>query len=324
MRKLGLVLIGLGVFMLVAAPMMRFYMYPKLAVAPKDQNSITTFVGPDATIFDTTTLTEITTELTTKVATVGDTKAADEEGNNVVVWLSTTSTRSSDGVVRSRDIDRSAFNATTAEAVNCCGEFVSTTEGIDVPVQREGLLVKFPFNAQKTTYDWWDADLGEAVPIEYVGTEEVAGVTTYKYSQTIPPTNIGTREVPASILGESDEGNLDADVMYSNVRTLWAEPNTGVIINRVEEQNNTLDYDGTTRVTTTRVTSGYDAATIEGNADDYGPKGTQLNLIRNVLPWVLLGIGVLALVGGILLFRRGSRTDADADSSNATDTVKTA
>ena len=293
-------------------------------MAPKDQNSVTTLVGPDATIFDTTTLTEITTDLTTKVATVGDTKAADEEGNNVVVWLSTTSTRSSDGVVRSRDIERSAFNATTAEAVNCCGEFVSTTEGMDVPVQREGLLVKFPFNAQKTTYDWWDGDLGEAVPIKYVATEEVAGVTTYKYSRPSPDQHRHARG-SGLILGEPDEGNLDADVMYSNVRTLWAEPNTGVIINRVEEQNNTLDYDGTSRVTTTRVTSGYDDATIDANADDYGPKGSQLNLIRNVLPWVLLAVGLLALVGGILLFRRGSRTDAAAGRRfEATDTVKTA
>ena len=45
--------------------MLKVYAYPQLAVAPTDQNSVTVLVGPDATIFDTATLTEITTDLTT-------------------------------------------------------------------------------------------------------------------------------------------------------------------------------------------------------------------------------------------------------------------
>lgn len=329
MRKLGLVLMGLGVFLLVAGPMVRFYMYPKLAVAPDDQDSITTLVGPDATIFDIATLSEITTDLTTKVATVGDVEAAEKQGDNVVVWLSTTSSRSSDGVIRSRDIELSAFDATTAEAVNCCGEYVSTEQGEEVPVEHEGLLVKFPFDAQKTSYDWWDGTLERTVPIEYVATEEVAGITTYKYEQTIPATKVGETEAPASVLGEPDDGNLTADNMYSNVRTLWAEPNTGVIIKRVEQQNSTLDYDGTTRVTTTEVTTGYDDATIQANADEYGPKGSLLHLLRAVLPWLLPVVGLLLVVLGLLLtFRGRTRASPTGDGSatpsrSARDAAKT-
>jgi hypothetical protein len=303
--------------------MVRFYMYPKLAVAPDDQDSVTTLVGPDATIFDIASLSEITTDLTTKVATVGDVEAAQKQGDNVVVWLSTTSSRSSDGVIRSRDIELSAFDATSGEAVNCCGEYVSTEEGVEVPVEHNGLLVKFPFNAQKTTYDWWDGTLEQAVPIKYVGTEEVAGITTYKYSQTIPPTKVGETDAPASVLGEPGDGNLSADNMYSNVRTLWAEPNTGVIINRVEEQNNTLDYDGTSRVTTTKVTTGYDDATIKANADEYGPKGSLLHLLRAVLPWLLPAAGLLfVVIGFILTFRRKPRA-SNTGSSSATGVAKT-
>ena len=174
-----------------------------------------------------------------------------------------------------------------------------------MPVEHEGLLVKFPFDAQKTSYDWWDGTLERTVPIEYVATEEVAGITTYKYEQTIPATKVGETEAPASVLGEPDEGNLTADNMYSNVRTLWAEPNTGVIIKRVEQQNSTLDYDGTTRVTTTEVTTGYDDATIQANADEYGPKGSLLHLLRAVLPWLLPVVGLLLVVLGLLLTFRG-------------------
>ena len=124
MKKLGLVLAGLGAFLLVLAVMLKVYVYPQLAVAPADQNSVTVLTGPGATIFDTATLEEVTTDLTTQVLTVGDVDAAEEEGNGVVVWQSLTSTKDSDGVIRSRDVERAAFDEYTAEAVNCCGEFI--------------------------------------------------------------------------------------------------------------------------------------------------------------------------------------------------------
>ena len=145
MKKLGLVLTGLGAFMLVVALLLKVYAYPALAVAPKDQNSLTVLFGPDATIFDTRSLTEIQTDLTTRVITVGDVAAAEEQ-DGVVVWLSKTSTRSADGVVRSRDVELAAFDDHTGEAVNCCGEYLEEEEGVQEPVEHQGLLSKFPFD----------------------------------------------------------------------------------------------------------------------------------------------------------------------------------
>lgn len=306
MRKLGILLAGLGAFLLVAALMFKVYAYPQLAKAPKDQNSTTVLVGPGATVFDIETLKEITTDLTTQVITVGDVKAAEKEGNNVVVWLSKSSTKSSDGVIRSRSIDRVAFDATSAEAVNCCGEFYETVADDPQSIKHEGLLVKFPFNTQKKTYDFWDSSLGAAVPIKYESEEKVEGVNTYKFAQTIEPTETGTRELPASLLGEDGEENLEAQSMYSNVRTLWVEPNTGVILKRTEEQFNTFAYDGTDRITTTKVTTGYDDATVKDNADTYGSLGAQLHLLRVTLPLVFLILGLLALVAGFVLSRQGA------------------
>lgn len=321
MRKLAVGLVALGVFLAVAAPMVRFYMYPKLAVAPADQNSTSVLVGPGATIFDTATLSEITTDLTTTNLTVGDVKAAEAEGNNVVVWQATTSSRSSDGVIRSRDIERYAFDATTGEAVNCCGEFVSEEEGVETPVEHKGLQVKFPFNTQKDSYDWWDGTLREAVEIKYVGTETVEGLSLYKFSHAIEATKVGEREVPAALIGESGDENVMADVVYSNVRTLWVEPNTGVVIKREEIQDNTLDYDGTPRITTTKVTTGFDDATVKANADKYGPLGKQLHLLHTVLPPVLLILGLLAAVGGFLLLRRDDRRQGSTDDSSEDETL---
>src|SRR5690606_10499929 len=123
------ILLGVGIFMLVTAGLLRFYAYDQLAVAPIDQNSINTLVGPDANVFDTGSLENITTNLTTTAKTVGLVKATEKAPDDVVVWETTTSTKSDDGVVRSRSVERIAFNAHTGEAVNCCDEYQSDTEG---------------------------------------------------------------------------------------------------------------------------------------------------------------------------------------------------
>ena len=315
MRKLGLILLGLGAFFIVLAPVMRFYAYPQLAKAPQGQNSVTTLVGPDATIFDIGTLKEITTDLTTKATTVGDIDAAEKQGDNTVVWVTSSSTKSTDGVMRSRSVERMAFNATTATAVNCCGEYVSDVEDERTSVRRSGLLVKFPFETQKKTYDFWDSTLEEPVAIKYQSTSSIEGVKVYKFEQTIPPTKVGSQDLPLSLLGLTGTETVSADSMYSNTRTLWVEPHTGVIIKRQEAQDNTLDYDGESRITTTKVTTGYDDKTVKANADEYGTQGMLLGLLHSVAPWVSVALGLLCLALGFLLSRR--RSDNEDMSAGA-------
>ena len=52
-RILGPLLFGLGVFLLVGGLLLRFYAYPRVAVAPIDQNSVTKLEATGATLFDT-------------------------------------------------------------------------------------------------------------------------------------------------------------------------------------------------------------------------------------------------------------------------------
>lgn len=305
-RIVGLVLVGLGMFMLVLAPLARFYAYPNLAVVPVDQNSTSVLVGPDATVFDIASLSEIQTDLTTTAKTVGDIEASEDADDNVAVWVNTSSTKDEDGVVRSRSIDRVAFDRTSAEAVNCCGEFYETVDGEPEPVEHKGLVFKFPFNTQKKSYPWWDTTLLRTVPIEFERVEEVNGLQTYKFTQTIEPTVTATAEVPAAIVGAEGTDSVEAERVYSNIRTLWAEPHTGVVIKRSEEQLSTLRYQGEDVVTTTQVNTGYDDATVEANVDEYGDKASQLNLVRNILPLAGLVGGGLLLIIGLALALTGS------------------
>lgn len=305
------IMLGIGVFAIVAAGLLRFYAYEQVAIAPIDQNSVSTLVGPGATIFDTGSLQEVQVDLTTRAKTVGLPKESEDAGGDIRVWEITTQTTDENGEVRSGSIERIAFHKHSGEAVNCCGAYIEEEPGNRVEVEREGLLVKFPFGTEKKTYDWWDADLGKAVPIEYVDEEEVEGLTTYKFEQTIEPTVVGTREVPASVLGEDGEGNVDAEMTYSNVRTLWVEPRTGVVIKRAEKQHNTIRYDGEDRIVTTSVTTEFDDETVKDNADTYGRLGTMLFLVGTLGPILLLVLGI-ALVAAVVVMtrRRGAAAHA--------------
>lgn len=309
MRRMSLVLIAVGAFLIVLAPMIRFYAYPRLAVAPANQRSVTTLVGPNATVFDIATLKEITTDLTTKVNTAGD-ASTPERSEGDVTYVNSTSTTSSDGVMRSRDVERMTFDARTGEAnPKCCDDFISDTEGVETKVEHRGLVAKFPFQTEKKSYDFWDATLRNTAPIEYQGTGKVEGVDVYEFSQTIEPTQYTEMEVPLSLLGLEGDQTVSAARMYSNTRTLWVEPETGVILKRSEAVKETLDYDGESRVTLTEVTTGYDDATVKKNADEYGSQASMLSMVRSTVPQVSFVVGLISLVGGVLLSRRRQSVD---------------
>lgn len=300
-RIYGRVLLGLGVFLVTLGALSRFYVYPALAVVPQGQDSVSTLVGPEANMFDAQTMSNITTTLTTKAHTVGDDAAAADAPDGTVVWKTSSSTRDSDGNIRSRSIERVAFDAVTGLAVDCCDTYSSEVEGEETPVTFKGLVYKFPFRTEKKDYTWWDSDAAKALPIRYVGVEDIEGVSTYKFVQTIDPVVTGVSEVPASILGLKQEGNVEAERTYSNVRTLWAEPRTGVVIKRTEQQYNTIRFKGEDLLVTTDVATGYDDATVKANADTYGSKSTQLFLLYDLIPLLGLILGLLCLVGGLLL-----------------------
>lgn len=308
--KLGPILSGIGGFLLVAGILLNVYAYPKLATAPMDQDSISKLYGPDATVFDIGSLSEVDTELTTTAQTLGDVEASEDAGDGIRVWVNSTSTKSADGVVRSRSVERVAFDGFTGEAVNCCNAFSETVQGQPESVTFEGLVFKFPFQTEKKTYKWWDSTLKRAVDAKYEREEDLDGLKTYVFVQTIEPEVWTQMEVPASVVGEPGKDNVTADRTYGNTRTFWVEPETGVVIKRVEQQSATLQIDGEDRTTLTDVETAFTEETVQKNLDDYTPLSSQLKLIRSTLP-LALGIGGLVLVFiGFLLHRRSRSAKA--------------
>ncbi len=308
-RFVGPLLFGLGVFLLVAGLLVRFYAYPRVAVAPIDQNSVTKLQATGAEIFDTSTLKPLTTDLSIQSRTVGDVKASQDEGNNVRVWVGTTSIRSADGTVRSRSTERSPFDATTAEAVNCCGAFDESTDGDRTPVKRTGLVWKWPFNTQKKDYQVWDGTLGAAVTAKYVRESSVKGLKTYEFRLTVPRTKVGTTQVPASVVGGSGTGNVEADNMYSTTNTYQIEPYTGAIVTQSLASDNTLAVDGEDKVTTTKADIQYTPATVNSNVSDFSSKASLLKLVKTTGPIIAGLLGLILMALGFVLARRNEATE---------------
>jgi hypothetical protein len=212
-----------------------------------------------------------------------------------------------------------SFDRVSGQATNCCADFKSAGTIDDpsaiVPATHRGLFYKFPFNTQKTTYAWWDVDLGRTEPMKFLRTQQIQGVQTYVFQQKSGPETYSTKKgLPGSLFGTDKP--VDADAVYQNTRTLYIEPNTGVIIKGVEDQNKRLEAPGLAAVPITVGTIGYDAATVNENVKVWGSKGKLLGIVHGPLTWGGILLGLIVMVGGAFLtLRGGSKPEPKAKGS---------
>jgi hypothetical protein len=310
-RRVGFVLVFLGLFLLFFALVERVYAYPRLKKAPLDQYSqpVATGTGsyfnrsPDK-------LREITGAQLKNVRTVrGDVKAGSDE---VAVWDSFNSTvdTADQGVITATQ-ERIALDRVTAQSVQCCGE----------NPRHQGLTLKFPFDTRKTTYQFWDAPAERALPAAFTRTERINGVSVYRFEQRIDQLDIGDQDIPGTLAGEPGTPSVQTDVIYSNVKTLWVEPATGIIVKAQQDVTQVLRTPGGEQVLTLiDAVLTYDEATVDANADDAAKGVNQLRILGTVLPVAALALGLIALAAGLVLLRspegrrvaRGERRPADA------------
>ena len=107
------------------------------------------------------------------------------------------------------------------------------------PVRHSGVSYKFPFETEKKDYTLWDPNAVFAAPAKFVAEDKIQGLTVYKFVQQVPPTQIRVQEVPGTLVGES-AATVQAPVFYTNTRTLWVEPKTGIIVKGNEQNRTTL------------------------------------------------------------------------------------
>lgn len=316
--KMASVAVGLGVFMLVAAALVRFYAYPTLAVVPPDHESVTELESTGAKVFnsDPTVLETETTDLEISSNTVADSGADAPDG--VVVWVNSATVKRADGTVFQQTRERAAFDGTDAAGVECasCDTWVEVAAGEREPTTFEGLVYKFPFDTQKKDYPVWDGTTGEAVDATFEGEEEIDGLTVYKFVQSVGEQVVDTREVPGSVF-DVDDASVQAEMWYSMTRTFYIEPVTGAPVNRVEDRVQELRYDGAV-VPAFTGTVQYTQAQVEELVDEAGSNATLLGGMKVLFPLLLLAVGLALLLGGLFLSRGAQRTERGSHTEDRT------
>lgn len=315
--KFAAVAIGLGVFMIVAAGLVRFYAYPTLATVPADYKGTTHLEANGAQVLDWESiqapgpLVSETHDLDIQSFTIADSGAKAPDGD--VVWVNSTTVTQDDGTVFQKTQERTPFDAVSGAAVDCdkCGSWDSDTavydgqERVETPITREGQVYKFPFGTEKKSYDVWDGSLGKATPAKFEGTEKIDGLEVYKFVQKIEPTVVGTQELSGEKFG-STEPLVEAELWYSMTRTFYVEPNTGSPVDRTEERMQELRYgdvavpvfNGTVQYTDQQVDD-----LVNGTDDQTGAKDNAMLLggLHLLFPLVLLIVGLALLAGGLFV-----------------------
>jgi hypothetical protein len=310
-RRVGFVLIFVGLFLLFFGLVERVYAYPRLKKAPLDQYSSPVATGT-GTYFNRSPdkLAEITgARLSNKRIVRGDVGAGTDD---VAVWDSFNSTidTADNGVITATQ-ERIALDRVTAQSVQCCGE----------NPRHQGLTLKFPFDTEKTTYQFWDGPAQRALPAAFTRTEKLNGVTVYRFEQRINRLDVGDQEIPGSLAGDPETPSVQTNIVYSNLKTLWVEPTTGIIVKAQQDASQVLETQGGEPVLTLLdAVLTYDDATVGRNAEDAASGASRLRLLGTILPLAALFLGLVALAAGLVLLRspegrrvaRGERRPAGA------------
>jgi DUF3068 family protein len=332
-RIAAFVLLGLGVFAVALGLLLRLYAYPKLAKAPLEQDTTSVAKGTDITALVIDRVDGVPTpevreglSLTSTTHVTGDLTQPEvvKDGDTAVYVEAIRTTDDDSGLVVNASVRALCVDRHTAEAIAPCeGQYVEKEQGERQAgkrgvVQQPGLSFKFPFAAEKRDYRYYDLSVGKAVTARFDGSATVQGLDVYRYVMTVPPTKIDTREVPGSLVGEDDTPSVKADLYYEVVRTVWVEPETGIIV--VGEQQGkqelvvkgqepgegTLVFDGTLRFT---------GKTIDANVAKAGESKDKLALLTSWPLAMWIGGGVLIVAGVVLLLGGSRRSGAHAAGS---------
>jgi hypothetical protein len=317
-RAIGVGLLGLGAFLLAAALAVRLFLEPALVKLPLDQTASPTAKGTDVEFFDVAELRQLRgLEADVQQQVAGD-AGSEAASDDVAVWNFGSVVTGADGTVLNAGTYRVCLDRRTAEAVDCAVDNVDD-EDTDI----EGLTLTFPFGTEQRDYDVFNSTTRQAFPATFEGTEELEGLEVYRFQLSIPETVIRSTDVPASLVGSDEEGTVTADVVYSNQRTIWVEPTSGVIVTSEEHPDTVLrGPDGERGPTVLAGTFAGDADTVAAGVERAKDIRGQITMVTTVLPLVLLGLGLVALLVGALLVRRGRAGAHRGESVDRTEVLE--
>lgn len=289
------VLIGLGAFLLVAAVLAAFWAPGQLERTPLDTDTTTRLEGGGQKLNPATgEVEDITVKATSE--SKADSERSDDDG---IVFVSSTC------AVLADDPDvPDCVAGTDSRLVSASTEVFVTDRHTGASIdgsdyvegdyeQREGLVNKWPFNAEKKNYLYWDNMLKRAVTAEYVGTERIEGLETYEFHVLIDEE---TAEVVEGVEGR-----------YSMDKSLWIDPRTGAIIRQTQHEVRKLP-DGDLILD---LELAFTDEQVKNNAEEAKDNGSRLDLVTGTVPLVGFVLGPILLIAGVALLLVSRRRDGE-------------
>ncbi|WP_328555720.1 DUF3068 domain-containing protein [Streptomyces sp. NBC_00358] len=312
---LSLILIGLGTFLLVLAPMLVWYVEPRAAVNPIDIDTTAVYTGTGS-VFDAGRVETVPGQNITVTQVVrGD--VADSERSGKAVWDVTTTVDTDRSLPAADPHDALEFtpgrwvtDRRSNEPVHCCQEH---------PYFEGEAYLKFPFDVRKRAYRWWDDSLGAPVTLRYEGTRKIRGYEGYRFTGTVPATRTGTRLVPGAIVGEPQRAQVLAEEWYANhLIELVVDQRTGRVIYAQVGPRRTLRAPGGEKDAAVLLDSpklAFTAATQRDQVAQAKSESGQLRLLGRTLPIGAAVAGFVLVAVGAVLMVRGRRDPGSSGSS---------
>lgn len=300
-RVTGLVLAGLGAFLIATAALMLTYLPGRVVKLPLHEYLVTQLVGHNVSYFSAAKVKPITGAT---MAVTSTTKSDDQAGNSgTSVWNTFTYLYDTTNHQRfSVSLRRLAFDRKTAELVQCCG---ASIDG-NTHIRQSGLPgFLWPIGTGQHSYTIFDSGMNRSAVARYAGTATVGGIRVYKFVEKVANLKIGTQKIPASLVGLPGNKEVTLPESYTATNTFFVDPDTGAQLNQIEQ----------THLTLTDPSTGAERLLLLDASLTNTPRSTRtvvkvdqdarnkLTLLTTTLP-LAAGIGgLVALVGGILLAR---------------------
>jgi hypothetical protein len=304
-RTIGLVLIGLGGFALIAALLVRTMLVPVLVKLPLDPDTENGAVGSDVRYLDLEAFKEREAEDVTVEVLVKGATDSEYANDDTAVWAYGSTMKDGAGTTINAGNYIVCLDRKTAEAQECDSASVN-----EEPASIQGLTATFPLHTQPRDYDLYNYTVQDAFPARYVGAETFHGLSVYRFEQDVPETVVRSTDVPGDLVGSTEE-SAPADIVYSNSRTILVEPTSGLIVFNEESPQTVLrGADGQTGATFLSGTfRPSEKITADSIARAEGTRG-QIRLIETLVPWGLVVLGLVLLAVGIYLVVRSPETSA--------------
>jgi hypothetical protein len=300
-RVIGLILAGLGAFLIILALLLPTYITSQVVKFPINTYVVTTLLGTNVSYFSPSLVRPVPAATMRVTDTVKGDGAAST--SSTAVWNEFTYLYDvTNAKVFQYSSRRAAFDRRTSQLVDCCGAHV----GGNTSIHQSGLSgYVWPIGAQPQTYQVFDTTLNRPMPYTYAGMSTIHGIDVYRFVERVSHSRAGSQTVPGSLVGSPGQASVTLPEYYTATNTDYVDPRTGAILDVTEAQKLTLeDATGAQRLLLFNGTLAMTPQSVQAavNLDQSGRN--KLTLLQVVLPIVLGVVGLVALVAGILLARR--------------------